>query len=156
MEVFNGISRERLEDIVDKIENVRVALIGDICLDVYWRADMTKSELSRETPHFPLPVVKEWMSPGAGGNAAANIAALKPKSIKVLGVIGKDWRGDVLVRKLQDSGINTEDIVVSEKVVTNAYCKPFRKGISHVEYEDPRIDFNNYENLPQEDEGTLM
>lgn len=156
MEVFNGISRERLEDILDKIRKIRVALIGDICLDVYWRADMTKSELSRETPHFPLPVVKEWMSPGAGGNVAVNIAALKPKSIKVLGVVGRDWRGDVLARKLQELEIDTEGIVVSEKVVTNAYCKPIRKGISHVEYEDPRIDFNNYENLQQEDEAKLI
>lgn len=156
MEVFHGINREKLEDILSKIQEVKIALIGDICLDVYWKADMTKSELSRETPHFPLPVVKEWMSPGGGGNAAANIAVLLPKSIKVLGVIGRDWRGDALVRKLQEAGINTDSIVVSEKAVTNAYCKPLRKGISHVEYEDPRLDFNNYEDLPREDEEKLL
>lgn len=156
MEVFHGIGWEKLEDILSKIKEVNIALIGDICLDVYWKADMTKSELSRETPHFPLPIVKEWMSPGGGGNAATNMAALLPKSIKVLGVIGRDWRGDALVRKLQEVGINTDSIVVSEKAVTNAYCKPLRKGISHVEYEDPRLDFNNYENLPKEDEVKLL
>jgi len=156
MELFNGISQEKLEDILSRIKNVKIALIGDICLDVYWRADMTKSELSRETPHFPLPIVKEWMSPGGGGNAAANIAALLPESIKVLGVIGRDWRGDSLIRKLQELGIDTDSIVVSEKAVTNAYCKPLRIGISHMEYEDPRLDFNNYENLPQEDEEKLL
>ena len=32
---------------------------GDGCLDVYWHADMTRSELSRETPHHNLPVVQE-------------------------------------------------------------------------------------------------
>jgi rfaE bifunctional protein kinase chain/domain len=156
MEVFRGINREKLEDILSKINEVNIALIGDICLDVYWNADMTKSELSRETPHFPLPIVKEWISPGGGGNAAANMAALLPKSIKVLGVIGRDWRGDALVRKLQEVGINTDSIVISEKAVTNAYCKPFKKGISHVEYEEPRLDFNNYENLPEEDEARLL
>src|SRR5689334_17637004 len=156
MEVFHGINRERLEDILSKINEVNIALIGDICLDVYWEADMIKSELARETPHFPLPIVKEWMSPGGGGNAADNMAALLPKSIKVLGVIGRDWRGDALVRKLQEVGINTDSIVVSEKAVTNAYCKPLRKGISHVKYEDPRLDFNNYENLPEEDEARLL
>ena len=156
MEVYHGIGQEKLEEILVKIKDVQVALIGDICLDVYWKADMTRSELSRETPHFPLPIVKETMSPGAGGNTAANIAALKPKSIKVFGVIGRDWRGDVLFHKLSDSGINTDSIVVSDKAVTNAYCKPIRKGISHIEYDDPRIDFNNYENLPYEDENKLI
>jgi rfaE bifunctional protein kinase chain/domain len=156
MEVFNGISLKRLYDILDRIRKARVALIGDISLDVYWRADMTKSELSRETPHFPMPVVEEWMSPGAGGNAAANIAALRPKSIKVLGVAGRDWRGDSLICKLRESGIDTDGIVISERAVTNAYCKPLRKGISNVEYEDPRIDFSNYENLPQQDEDELV
>jgi rfaE bifunctional protein kinase chain/domain len=117
---------------------------------------MTKSELSRETPHFPLPIVKEWMSPGGGGNAAANIAALQPKSVKVLGVVGKDWRGDVLNRKLQEAGIGISSMVVSETAVTNAYCKPLRKGISHVEYEDPRLDFTNYEALHREDEARLL
>lgn len=156
VKVFNGIRREKLEDILDRIRKVRVALIGDICLDVYWKADMTKSELSRETPHFPLPVVEERMSPGAGGNAAANIAALKPESVKVFGVVGRDWRGEVLIQKLRESGIDIDGIVVSGKAVTNAYCKPLRKGISYVEYEDPRIDFSNYEDLPQEDEAKLL
>ncbi len=156
MEVFQGISRERLEELLSRIKNVNIALIGDICLDVYWEADMTKSELSRETPHFPLPIVNERMSLGGGGNVAANIAALEPKTIKVLGVIGRDWRGDALIRKLLEEGIDTSSVVISETMVTNTYCKPVKKGISHVEYEDPRLDFTNYENLHEKDEARLF
>lgn len=156
MEIFKGISAKKLDDILQGIKDIRVVLIGDICLDVYWKADMTRSELSRETPHFPLPVVEERMSAGGGGNAAVNIAALQPKSIKVLGVIGRDWRGEVLTHKLRDAGIDTEGLTVSDNAVTNAYCKPVRKGISDVEYEDPRIDFCNFENLRQEDEEKLL
>jgi rfaE bifunctional protein kinase chain/domain len=154
--VYRGISREKLEDLIEKIRKVRVVLIGDLCIDVYWRSDMTKSELSRETPHFPLPVVEEWMSPGAGGNVAANIAALKPESVKAVGVTGKDWRGDALAGKFRELGIDASDILVSGKVVTNGYCKPLRIGISTLEYEDPRIDFANYEPLPKEEEGELV
>ena len=156
MEVFHGIGGDKLGEILHGIKNVRIALIGDICLDVYWEADMRKSELSRETPHFPLPVVRERMYPGGGGNAAANIAALRPKSFQLIGVIGKDWRGDVLSRKFKETGINTDTIVVSNKAVTNAYIKPIRKGISQVAYEDPRLDFCNYEDLLREDEEKLM
>lgn len=156
MEIFSGISLERLDEILNAIQNVKAVLIGDICLDVYWKADMTKSELSRETPHFPLPVVKEWMSPGGAGNVAANIAALRPKSVKLIGVIGRDWRGDALNRKLQEAGIDICGVVISDTAVTNAYCKPLREGISNVEYEDPRLDFINYEYLRREDEINLL
>jgi ADP-heptose synthase, bifunctional sugar kinase/adenylyltransferase len=156
MEIFKEFGAARLHEIISNIRNVHIALIGDLCLDVYWKADMTRSELSRETPHYPLPVVEERMSPGAGGNVAANISALKPGSTKILGVIGKDWRGDVLSSKLKEYDVDTRDIVVSNKAITNAYCKPLRKGISHVEYEDPRIDFLNYEQLPKQDEEELL
>lgn len=156
MERFELLSNEQLENIINKIGNIHVALIGDLCLDVYWFADMTKSELSRETPHFPLPVVDERMSPGAGANVAANIAALRPANIKVLGAVGEDWRSDVLLKAMQNLGINTDSIVRSKEIITNAYCKPIRKGISPVEYEDPRIDFANYKDLPKAIEVELL
>ena len=59
-----------------KLGKGRIAVIGDFCLDVYWHADMTKSELSRETPHFPLPIVQERLSPGGAGNVVMNLLAL--------------------------------------------------------------------------------
>lgn len=34
-------------------KNARIGIIGDFCVDIYWHADMRKSELSRETPHYP-------------------------------------------------------------------------------------------------------
>lgn len=156
MKTFNGISIERLEEIINNIANVRIGLIGDLAVDVYWMADMTKSELSRETPHFTLPVTEERISSGAGGNVLANIAALRPLSISAVSVIGNDWRGELLVRMLRDCGIYTEGIIANEKMVTNAYCKPVRRGISNVEYEDPRIDFANYEPLDGNAENKLL
>lgn len=141
--IFGAMDGGRLEEILSGIGGVRVALIGDLCLDAYWKADMTKSELSRETPHFPLPVVEERYSPGAGGNAAANIAALEPLSVRAVGAIGRDWRGDVLMGELKRRGIDVSGVLRHPLRVTNAYIKPCRRGISDVEYEDPRLDFAN-------------
>ena len=155
-EKYKGIDEKRLDEILSNLSKVKAALIGDICLDIYWKADMTKSELSRETPHFPLPVVEEWMSPGAGGNAAANIASLKPAGIYLIGVVGKDWRGEALIQELDRRNIDTGGIITGSKWITNAYCKPYRRGISDVEYEDPRIDFSNYQPLCREDEEKLV
>ena len=61
---FAGINGGRLEEILSRLADVSIAVVGDGCLDVYWEADMTRSQLSRETPHFPLPVVKERTSLG--------------------------------------------------------------------------------------------
>ena len=135
------MNREQLVSILENIGNAKIGLLGDFCVDIYWHADMTKSELSRETPHYPLPIVRERVYPGAGGNAANNIAALQPAKLYAVGLYGDDWRGMLLQDVLRKSGIDERWFVKANDRFTNAYCKPMRKGISAVEYEDPRIDF---------------
>ena len=152
----NILSESRLLDILTRINNVRIGIIGDGALDIYWEADMTKSELSRETPHFPLPVIKERYSGGGGANVAANISALKPASVVMITMIGKDWRGDLFIKTLKDNNINTDYLVTSIDRVTPAYCKPIRRGISGIEYEDPRIDFQNYSVLTPAEEKEII
>ena len=97
------IDRKRLTALLDGIQGVKAVLIGDMCLDVYWFADMTQSVLSRETPHFPLPVVEEKMSAGAGGNAAVNMSVLCDSFLPV-GIVGRDWRGACLLEVLKKQG----------------------------------------------------
>ena len=155
MKQLNGLNEKSLYEILDKIENLKAVLIGDICLDVYWVADMTKSVLSRETPHFPLPIVEERMSLGAGGNAGNNMATLC-KNVSVVSVIGSDWRGVCLKNCLKKSGINDEYIVEVPNRITNAYCKPMRKGFLGFEVEDPRLDFESYTSINQETEDAII
>ena len=154
--IYRELGKERLAEILAAIAKIKIGVIGDICLDIYWLADMTQSELSRETPHFPLPVIEERISPGAGGNVAANAAALQPAKVFVLSVLGRDWRGDMLLRELRQRSIDTRGVIVSQARTTNAYCKPMRRGISDLLYEDPRIDFDNFTPLPEEDEQKLL
>lgn len=47
------LSKEQVKKICAGIKNTRIGIIGDFCVDIYWHADMRKSELSRETPHYP-------------------------------------------------------------------------------------------------------
>ena len=156
MVTFKKLSELQLKEILKKTASVRIGMIGDLCLDIYWKADMKRSELSRETPHFPLPVVEEYMSPGGGGNVCANIAAIHPARVEAIGVVGNDWRGQSLLKELHNLGVGDSGIVISNDVITNAYCKPVRMGISHVEYEDPRLDFCNYRPLPEKTEKELL
>ncbi|MCQ2432763.1 MAG: hypothetical protein MJ175_09195 [Clostridia bacterium] len=126
---------------LSKLDAVRLGVLGDFALDIYWYADMKISQLSRETPHYPLPVVKEKISLGAAGNVASNMAALNPASVSVCGLSGDDWRGMLMKHEFAARGIDAEGLICEPGRVTNAYCKPMRCGISDVIYEDPRIDF---------------
>ncbi len=145
----------KLGELFERISGLRAAVIGDHCLDVYWRADMRLSELSRETPHHPLPVVEERMSPGAASNQAACLAALRPRQVLSLGTLGRDWRGRVLADQLKELGVDTSGLVIHDDLLTNAYIKPLRAGISDLVYEDPRIDFENRGPLPFKAEAAL-
>ena len=71
--LIDEVRRERLKELLGRVRNVSIGVVGDLALDIYWYADMTRSFLSRETPHFPRPVVRESYSPGAGANIADNL-----------------------------------------------------------------------------------
>ncbi len=151
-----AIGSKALQNLLAKASNLRVGVIGDFCLDVYWHADMRKSELSRETPHFPLPIVQERMQPGGAGNVACNFAALRPAQVMALSILGDDWRGTALVALLAQQGISTEHMRQTRERMTNAYIKPMRHGISETVYEDPRLDFENREALASDWEEALL
>ena len=152
----SGLLKGRLIEILDRIRDVRIGIIGDGALDIYWVADMTRSELSRETPHFPLPVIDERYSGGGGANVATNFSVLQPAFVTMITMIGNDWRGGLFVEKLKENNVKTDNLVISEERVTPAYCKPIRKGISDVEYEDPRLDFQNYSEPSPEEESRVI
>ena len=140
-----GLSAERLAHILERITTVKAGVIGDACLDVYWESDMRYSELSRETPHYTLPVRSERYSPGAGSNVAANFKALGCAEVHVCSIVGDDWRGGLLKQALRDQGINDAYSVTAADWCTPAYCKPIRIGLQGVRQEDARLDFQNYE-----------
>lgn len=144
------MNMETLNQILAGIPSLRVALIGDGCVDIYWHADMRLSELSREVPQHPLPVVREQFSLGAGANVLANLAALGARNIRYVGCIGNDWRSVIFRKLLAECGISDEYLVSSDRLVTAAYCKPIRHGISPVTSEDPRLDFVNRSPIPED------
>lgn len=150
------LTEEKVSEISKAIKNITVCTIGDVCLDLYLFADMKLSLLSRETPHYPLPVVKEVCSPGGGGNVINNIAALGVKKIIPVSLIGNDWRGFLLTTYLKEHGIDAETIVRSDNLITPCFMKPMRMGISSVVYEDPRLDFENRSPMTSEDEAKVL
>lgn len=150
------MNKEYLNDLFSRIADVTVCVVGDVCLDIYWHADMKKSVLSRETPHFPLPVTEERYSLGGGGNVMANVSALGVKAVLPVSVLGADWRGYLARECFKNISANAAGLITDETRVTPCYAKPLRQGISDVAYEDPRLDFENRSPLTERTENEIL
>lgn len=150
-----GLKRSRLLEILGSLKDLSVMVIGDFALDVYWYADMTRSELSRETPRYTRPIVKEAYSPGASGNICCNVKDLGVKNVFAVTVLGEDWRGQILKEKLRESGIISDYVISSPDRVTSTYIKPILCGWDS-QQEDSRLDFINYNSLSEKIESQLI
>ncbi|BBI35399.1 bifunctional heptose 7-phosphate kinase/heptose 1-phosphate adenyltransferase [Cohnella abietis] len=144
-----NMTASRLEQLLSGFGSLRAGVIGDVCLDAYWVADLTRSTLSRETPHYTMPIVEERYTPGAAGNVAANLVALGCSKVMICSVVGKDWRGELLEQLLSAQGIDTSYLLSDFNWNTPAYCKTIRTGIQRVQQEDARLDFQNFKPLPE-------
>jgi len=152
---MKGLTRSRLLEILDSFKGLSVMVIGDFALDVYWYADMLRSELSRETPHYTRPIARETYSPGASGNICCNVKALSVKEVFAVTLIGNDWRGEILQQELKKSEICLDHMIVSPRMVTSTYIKPILCGWDS-QQEDSRLDFTNHDPLPQTLEDHLI
>jgi rfaE bifunctional protein kinase chain/domain len=152
---MNGLKRSRLLEILESFKGLSIMVIGDFALDAYWYADMTRSELSRETPHYTRPVIRETYSPGASGNICWNVKALGVNEVFAVTIMGKDWRGQVLKEKLQENGVLIDYVVTSPERVTSTYIKPILRGWDS-QQEDSRVDFINHDPVPEILENKLV
>jgi len=127
----------RINEILEKIQRVRIAVYGDFCLDAYWLMDPDGSEVSVETGLKAEAVAKHFYSPGGAGNIVANLAALNPAAIHVIGAVGNDIHGRELSSQLRALGADTNSLTIqNENYNTYTYTKKY-----FGEEEEPRIDF---------------
>jgi rfaE bifunctional protein kinase chain/domain len=131
------MKEERINEILTRIKNVKIAVYGDFCIDAYWLLDAQGSEVSVETGLQARAVGKHYYSLGGASNVVANLAALKPASIQVIGVVGDDIFGRELARQFHELNVDTTYLVVQkENFDTVTFGKPYLEGS-----EQPRIDF---------------
>jgi rfaE bifunctional protein kinase chain/domain len=141
-----------LRDILNKIKSVKIAVVGDFCLDAYWFVDESKSEISIETGQATRPVSIQKYSPGGAGNVTNNLAALMIKEIRAFGVIGKDPFGPEMVNVMNRAGINPDNLLIQQdNWATHVYIKPYIG-----DKEQNRIDFGNHNVLSEETADRLI
>jgi rfaE bifunctional protein kinase chain/domain len=146
------VKKERIEEIVARIKNVKVAVYGDFCVDAYWLLDPRGSEVSCETGLQARAVGKHYYSLGGASNVVANLAALEPAAIRVIGAIGDDIFGRELIRQLTELGVDTTRLVVQkENFDTVTFGKPYLEGS-----EKPRMDFGFFNKRTEATDKALL
>ena len=146
------MNEERIREILARIKKVKVAVYGDFCLDAYWLLDPRGSEVSLETGLSARAVGKHYYSLGGASNVVANLAALEPAAIQVIGVIGDDIFGRELVRQFSGLGVDTTCLVVQkENFDTVTFGKPYLEGT-----EQPRIDFGFFNRRTEATDKVLL
>ena len=146
------MKKEKLKKILNDIVAVKIAVLGDFCLDAYWFIDEAMSEISVETNQATRPVAQQRYSLGGAGNVTNNLAAMKIKDIRAFGVIGTDPFGAEMVRIMKETGIQPENLLIQEENwYTHAYAKPYIN-----DNELNRVDFGNYNHLSKETADRLI
>ena len=150
------LTRARLAEILEALRGLKIGVLGDFTLDAYWYADMEQSQLSRETPLYPRPVVRETYSPGGASNVAWNLAALGVGQVWAISVLGDDWRGALLRQLLEKEGVRTGALLTQPDRITPFYGKVVLTATGRSRQEDARLDFINTVPLSADTEAALL
>jgi len=136
---------QRLQEITDKYRSLRVAIVGDFCLDRYLEIDPARTETSIETGLPVYNVVSTRAQPGAAGTVLNNLVALGIGTIFPVGFCGEDGEGWELRRALQFlSGVSLEHFFATPERRTFTYCKPLVLELSGPPRELNRLDSKNW------------
>lgn len=146
------MNKEQLQKLLNDISTVKIAVVGDFCLDAYWFIDESKSEISIETGQKTRPVREQRYSLGGAGNVTNNLSAMGVKDVRAFGVIGSDPYGTEMVKIMRENGINPDNLLTQqEEWSTHVYTKPYVG-----DFEEGRIDFGNFNQLSTETADQLI
>jgi rfaE bifunctional protein kinase chain/domain len=135
----------RFSEISAKYAALRIAVVGDFCLDRYLEIDPAKAEVSLETGLPVHNVVNVRAQPGGAGTIVNNLAALGVGTILPVGLIGEDGEGYELSTALKGlAGVVLDHLVHTRQVRTFTYCKPLIIEAGKPPVELNRLDLKNW------------
>jgi bifunctional ADP-heptose synthase (sugar kinase/adenylyltransferase) len=171
--LLSGMTPERLQQIASNYGKLRIALVGDICLDRYFEIDPGLQELSIETNLPVHNVVRVRCQPGGAGTILNNLLALGVGEIYPAAIIGKDGEGYELRKALaaplvvpplgglpggtrSASAVRLDWIVESPERHTFTYSKPLLMHKNRAPEELNRLDTKNWTPTPDALQGRIV
>lgn len=104
-----SVPYNRFSAILDKMRSARVAVLGDLMLDVY--VSGSSSRISQEAPVPVLRVRKSETRLGGAANVMRNLTSLQAGQVFAFGIVGKDADGEKLCKLLRQGGVNTDGVL---------------------------------------------
>lgn len=139
----------RFQTLLRRYATLRIALVGDICLDRYLEIDPARSEISIETGLPVHNVVRVRSQPGAGGTILNNLVALGIGEVYPVGFCGEDGEGFELQQALGAmSGVRLDHFIRTRERRTFTYCKPLVLNPGQPPRELNRLDSKNWTPTP--------
>lgn len=148
---------ERFHAITARYSGLRVAVVGDFCLDRYLEIDPSRPEVSIETGLPVYNVAGVRAQPGGAGTILNNLAALGVGQIIPVGFCGDDGEGYELRRGLSAlPGVHLDHFLTAPDRRTFTYCKPLVVEPGRPPVELNRLDSKNWTPTPQDLERRLI
>ena len=133
-----NFDKTKLNSIIQHLHKGRVLVIGDFAIDemIYGQTH----RISREAPVLILKHTHTNIILGAASNAAHNIATLNNGKVSTLGVYGDDYYGPILLKTLEEEGIDTSKMVCDPSRVTTTKTRISGSSPQSVTQQIVRID----------------
>jgi bifunctional ADP-heptose synthase (sugar kinase/adenylyltransferase) len=132
-----------LKDILGRLPQLSIAVVGDLFLDKYLDLDSALTEVSVETALEAYQIVRVRCYPGAGGTVLNNLRALGVGKLSAVSVIGEDGEGYELMRALRAQEVVTENVITTARRMTPTYTKPMLSQPDGPARELNRLDIKN-------------
>lgn len=142
--------KEKICELMKSKKDIKIAVLGDICLDQYYFIDKSKSEISVETGLETISIVDTKFRLGGAANVAVNLKTLG-SNVDVYGVLGSDKHALIVKNLFEELNINTKGLIIQkDNWKTQLYHKMILEG-----KEISRYDQGNY-NLIEKDTISLL
>ncbi|WP_348666552.1 bifunctional D-glycero-beta-D-manno-heptose-7-phosphate kinase/D-glycero-beta-D-manno-heptose 1-phosphate adenylyltransferase HldE [Arsenophonus symbiont of Ornithomya chloropus] len=121
-------------------KKAHVLVVGDVMLDRYWYGST-----DRISPEAPVPVIKiekKEERPGGAANVAMNIATLGA-NIHLIGLIGIDDTGKILINKLNEANVCCDLITLSSyPTITKLRILSYNQQLIRIDFEKKNDNFS--------------
>ena len=138
--------------ILAKASQARVAVVGDICLDIYYFLASERTETSLETGNQTHAVREYRFGLGGAGNVAVNCKQLGASMVDVYGIVGSDPHGSVVLNHLRRANIGVAGVCLQgQHWNTHVYHKMYDAN-----EEVDRYDIGNFNEPTSESRNAVI
>ena len=119
------LSRDRIQQLIDRMRGCRIVVAGDVMLDRYLVGDT-----DRLSPEAPVPVVtvtERRAALGGAANVAANVAAIGARS-NLVGVVGDDQEGSFVRQEMAAARLDDRFILTVAGRPTTSKTRVLARG----------------------------